>query len=106
VSQPYYPENLSDHLELVSRYFATTPGYNYLDPVLGIAHLSQIFEWFGDDFIPRYYDNGLFSVLCKAENAAVNFVIKHRPPEQQEQLFAADYQVRYLEYDWSLNELK
>lgn len=106
VSQPYYPEKLSEQLDLVSRHFATTPRYNQLDPATGDAQLSQIFEWFGDDFIPRYYDNGLFSVLCKAENAAVIFVIQHHPPEQQERLFAADYQVSYLEYDWSLNELK
>lgn len=106
VSQPYYPQNLSDQLELVSRFFATSPTYNSLDPARGVAELSQIFEWFGDDFIPQYYDNGLFSVLCKAENAAVTFVIKHHPAEQQEQLFAADYQISFLEYDWSLNELK
>ncbi len=106
VSQPYYPENLRDQLKLVARYFATNSAFNHLDPTQGVAHLSQIFEWFGDDFIPGYYDNGLFSVLCKAENAAVTFVIKHHPAAQQEQLFPADYQVSYLEYDWSLNELK
>ncbi|MFH2057124.1 MAG: DUF547 domain-containing protein, partial [bacterium] len=104
VSQPYYPTNLSDQLELVSRYFATNERYNRLDPVVGTAELSPLFKRFGEEFIPGYYDNGLFSNLCKEENAAVVFVIKHHSPEEQQRLFAADYRISYLEDDWSLNE--
>lgn len=106
VSQPYYPNNISDQLELVSRYFSSSEKYNRIDPKAGKAELSQVFERIGEELIPGYYDNGLFSNLCQEENAAVTFVIKHHPADQQSALFASDYQLNFREYDWSLNDLR
>lgn len=104
VAQPYYFRNLSDQLQLVSRYFSTNDQYNSIDPATGEADLSPVFKWFGAYLIPRYYDNGLFSNLCKEENAAVCFVIKHHIPAEQQRLFAADYRVKYHDFDWGLND--
>ncbi len=105
-STPYYSDSLEAQLDLVSRNFALSADHNRFDTTKKKAAISSIFDWFGDDFVDKYYSQDGFASLSKKENAALNFLIEHFPQEEKEALTGVDFEVSYLEYDWSLNELK
>jgi hypothetical protein len=54
--------------------------------------ISSLFQWFSDDFVA-------------AEGAVLAFLLKHSSPETRALIAAAGRapQLRYLDYDWSLN---
>ena len=66
--------------------------------------LSQIFDWFGEDFIQRYGGGPLSERYGEKLGASLNFVSLYLPKEQKEFIQAGGYQVEFLPYDWSLNE--
>lgn len=105
-SQPYYADSLEHQLASASNHFATSPEYNRIDSVAGAAELSSIFDWFGDDFIDAYYITTAFASHSKKENAALNFLTSQFSENDREALRSVDYDISYMEYDWSLNDIK
>ncbi len=105
-TEPYYPDSLDMQLASAAGYFATTPAYNRIDPETGSAELSSVFDWFGEDFIDKYYDETHFESLSKKENSVLNFLISQYPENERDALKSAEYNISYLEYDWSLNDTK
>ncbi len=103
---PYLADSLDIQLATAARNFATSAFYNRFEPENGKAFLSQIFDWFGEDFIDIYYDNSKFPNLPKKENSVLNFLIRLYPEEVQQKLSGIKYSIEYLEYDWSLNDGK
>lgn len=102
---PYYPDRLDSLLTISSQRFAASGTHNQIDTENKTARLSAIFDWYGDDFIERYYESGKFSNLDKKKGAALNFIISHLPEETAEGAAVLDYTVEFLEYDWNLNDL-
>lgn len=71
------------------------------------VRLSKIFNWFGADFIEKYESTELFKDRSPKERSVLNFVRKHLKSEEQRKFLEGDnYKISYLDYDWSLNELK
>ncbi|RMD99900.1 MAG: DUF547 domain-containing protein, partial [Deltaproteobacteria bacterium] len=69
------------------------------------VYLSQIFKWFGEDFLPAYGDTEHFPNLSKEERAVLNFLSRYLPEEERQRLEAArKIEIEYLDYDWRLNE--
>ena len=78
-----------------------------INPAERTVKLSKIFKWFGDDFIEQYGNTSLFSDRSPKERAVLNFVMKYLKSEEEKQFLKRDdFKVGYLDYDWSLNELK
>lgn len=86
--EAYTPERLDAQLDEATQAFLHDPTRNHLDaqPVA----LSRIFEWFAADFI-----NGAGSVVA--------FVRRFVPEDKRTRLNLTDSELRYLEYDWTLN---
>ncbi len=66
-----------------------------------MVRLSKILDWFGDDFrqfaeADEVRDEKLAGVL--------NFVSRYLTPETAGLLETADYEVRFNDYDWTLND--
>lgn len=101
---PFYPDTIETQLAEAARDFVTNPSYNRLDPEAGRAEISSIFDWFGKDFIAKYYDGKRFPELSKKENAVLNFIVEQFP--EKEKLTDKTYKISYIEYDWSLNDMK
>jgi hypothetical protein len=105
LSTPFYPETLDSQLTAAAIGFANSDDHNLFDIDTRFARISLIFDWYGDDFVDRYYDaSGRFQSLSKKENAALNFLTQYRPADQARMLAEVDWKVAYLEYDWSLND--
>jgi hypothetical protein len=105
-SRAYLPDSLNVQLDKAVRSFVLSPARNRLDSPKAKAELSAIFKWFGEDFVPAYYDSSDFRSLSKEKNAALNFVIDYYPQTEQAGLRSTSFDVSYGDYDWSLNERK
>jgi hypothetical protein len=107
-NEPYVAAKLDEQLDNQTRKFLSNPAKFRLDSDKGILYLSPIFKWFANDFaksyaLPRGYRGH------KGPNAAVIWLIDQYLPKQDSQRRSDDsrtYKIRYLDYDWSLNEQK
>ena len=89
LNEPYTGANLNNQLELVASSFINDPLNNFMAD--GILHASRIFKWFGNDFgndIPGYVASYAKGDLAKKLAAT-----------------GKDIKVKYLDYDWSLNDM-
>ncbi len=68
------------------------------------ASVSQIFDWYGDDFVAKYGASrfDIPGLDGKAE-AAANFIAVYAP-DKAAALKAGGYTVTYAAYDWGLNK--
>lgn len=103
---PYDPEHLDSLLRLASQRFAASPEHNQFDPDRATVRLSSVFDWFGEDFVEKYHTADRFPSLSQKENAALGFLLEHLPPSKTALERNDDIDVTYLDYDWSLNDLK
>lgn len=60
------------------------------------VYLSPIFKWFADDFAKQK----------GSANANLKFVSHYLSTQDKQQLEQGSHKVKYLDYDWSLNERK
>jgi hypothetical protein len=71
----------------------------YIDDTSRTIYLSTIFKWFKKDFISELRKLGL-----PTERGAVAYIATVASEEKRDRLLSAtDYQVKYIDYDWSLN---
>lgn len=68
-------------------------------------YLSEMFQWYGEDFIGEYGDIEGFESLEPAAKAVVNFLARY-VKDKKEREFVRDggYEVVYMDFDWTLNE--
>ena len=80
-SEAYTAERLDEQLDDQSRRYLETPAGLVIDRKKGTASISAIFKWYGDDFqsVPAFVE----------KQSGKNIV---------------GLKLRYLKYDWSLNE--
>ena len=86
--EAYMPERLDAQLDDATRAFLRDPVRNRLagQPVA----LSKIFEWFASDFVQQ-------------AGSVVAFVRRFVPEEQRAHVPLTDGEIRFLDYDWTLN---
>jgi len=82
----YRPEQLEQQLEQQTRLALNDPNFIRVNAVDQRVLLSQIFEWYQQDF-------------GRSKRAAVKFINRYRA-----EAIPADWQISFYEYDWSLNE--
>lgn len=69
------------------------------DETTNTLWLSSIFKWYAGDFT-----GGSTVVAFFARGGVVDWVVQHLPHELSRELRAKRPKVRYLDYDWSLND--
>ncbi|MGB0561950.1 MAG: DUF547 domain-containing protein [Spirulinaceae cyanobacterium] len=101
--EPFVGDRLDEQLDDQSRQFINSDLGLQIDRDAGVVYLSAIFQWFGEDWIPSY---GVEEGFAGNENerAVLNFVSEYVSEEDARYLEAGDYEVQYLDYDWSLNQ--
>ena len=83
---------VGEQLDAGAKAFFANPTNLKLDPKTRTVHVSQIIEWFGKDF----------AATSPEQLAAVR---KHFPqPDAAAWVEGAGVTVKYLEYDWALND--
>ena len=91
--EPYLPEKINSQLDDQARLFLNDSSKNRVDVDGHVVHLSAIFKWFREDF-------------GTSDHAIVNFASRYWPEAIRPALAKEPFRVRYLDYDWQLNDLK
>lgn len=102
--EPYEEEKLSDQLDDQSRRFVSSPMGFAIDKKKNRVYLSSIFKWYGADFIGIYEPDSGYTGLDRKERAVLSFISQYLSDEDLTYLKDGSYKVKYIDYDWTLNE--
>jgi len=103
-SEPYRTETLESQFEDQARHFASDSKRFKIDRTKKVVYLSKIFKWFGKDFVDRFLPESGFQGHSSQKRASLNFMSLHLNDAGADYLRTQTYRVKYLDYDWSLNE--
>lgn len=93
-------DQLDEQLEQQTRAFFAEERNLRIDHEAGVVHLSRILDWYEDDFTDWLAEHhpGRPATL-------IEYVSLYVPPERAAELSRArDYELRFLPYDWALND--
>ena len=102
--EPYEGSKLDEQFADQARQFLGNREKFRIDRGRNRVYLSSIFKWFGEDFIRVYGTSEKFDGQSEKVRAVLSYVSRHLPPIDASYLANGSYSVRYLDYDWSLNE--
>lgn len=97
LGRAYTGEKLDSLLEAQTRRFAADARQVRFDPQRGTLHLSQILNWYGEDFLRGF-------PAAPASPTLVDYLLLYLPAAQARQLRERpDVEILFDEYDWALN---
>ena len=101
--EPYRAATLDAQLDAATRrYLASPQGLRIEGRTLRV---SRIFEWYGDDFVARFAPDRA-GQPDRVERAVLGLVAQFGPPEAAALAHTPTARVRFLDYDWSLNDVR
>jgi len=108
-NEPYLARRLDEQFGDQTRRFLANPEKFRIDTAGRRVYLSPIFKWFGDDFVPTYGTARPFGsndYYSNKERATLNYIHQHLDKDDARRLVhrKEPQRVRYLDYDWTLNE--
>ena len=89
-NQSFVPETLEERLDNATANFINNPEKVRLDRENRVLYLSQIFEWYAEDFEDTH-------------DSVINFISEYLPEVDAAFLKGKEVQIQYVQYDWSLN---
>jgi len=92
-AKAYAAKTLDDQLDATTKAWLADASRNRFEPSKKRVRLSKIFEWFPEDF-------------TRGGTSLGAWLAKYAPEEHREFLAKGNFSVRYLEYDWALNDVK
>ena len=99
--EPYVGARLDRQLTLAARDFlASDRGLRIEGSVLRV---SRIFDWYGDDFVGEYAH--LVDGASEKDRAILGVIATYGPSAASLLAQSGEAEIRYLRYDWSLNDL-
>lgn len=103
-NKPFTADKLSQQLTDQSKRFLSDQKKFRLDRRENVVYLSPIFKWFGGDFADAYAAGDQFGDHDATHRSVLNFISRHVGDADAEYLRRGQYRIKYLDYDWSLNE--
>lgn len=92
LNQAYFPDKLDEQLSENAKHFFADRTKFKVDAVRATLHLSPILEWFGSDF-------------GRNQAEQLRAIAPYLPTQQAQRLAESGRAtVKYLEYDWGINE--
>jgi hypothetical protein len=104
LNKPYTAQKLNEQLDERTRRFLANPAKFKIDRNAGVVYLSPIFKWFKGDFVNKYAPDKNISNHGKEVSTVLNFIAGHLEKPDREYFLASNFKIKYLKYDWSLNE--
>ena len=105
-NEPYIGEKLDVQLDDQTRRFLNNTAEFRTDSVNYHVFISSIFKWFGEDFIERYGTDDKFKGNKESERAVLYFISNYVNLPDKILLKETTIKIKYIDYDWSLNEQK
>jgi hypothetical protein len=103
---PYSGLNLNQQLDDQVKRFLTSHYALGIDNEGKVVYLSAIFDatWHGDSFLSKYSTDKKFKEQPPALRAVLNFITGYVSQQDVDFLEVGNYSVKYINYDWRLNE--
>jgi len=105
-NSPYTQDSLDAQLDDQTRRFLADPRKFRLDTKKQKIELSPIFKWFGENFIRSNLKTEAENKELAAQRSVLEFISGYLDNRQGLGNTLSDYEIEYLDYDWSLNEQK
>jgi hypothetical protein len=105
-SEPYYGRKLHKQLNNQTKKFLANPRAFRIDKDAGVVYLSALLQptWFGNEFVAKYATDKKFKDQNPTTRAVLNFITNYVSAKDVSFLEVENYSVRYIAYDWTLNE--
>jgi hypothetical protein len=101
--EPYRASTLDAQLDASARrYLATERG---LTIDVSTLRVTKILEWYGEDFVARFAPDAA-GAPDRVERAIRGVVGQFGPPAAADLARAPSTKIKFLDYDWSLNDVK
>jgi uncharacterized protein DUF547 len=102
-ADPYRPATLNEQLDAAARrYLAREQGLQIRGETLRV---SRILEWYGEDFVAAFAPDAA-GRPDRLERVARAVVVRFGPPAAADLARKPSTRIKYLDYDWSLNDVK
>ena len=105
LNEPYISKKLNAQLINQSKRFALDSSKVKIDRKNKIVYLSPILKWFAKDF-KKYTEGTTLPGLNSNQTGVIKFIRQHLDDKQKNFLDKNKFKIKYLKYDWSLNEQK
>lgn len=105
-NEPYTGGKLQEQLDDQTRRFLSNSEKFKIEHANKRIHLSPIFKWFASDFIKKHAPNKNIGKHNREESAVLNFIASYLDNSQKDYVLTGKFGIKYLKYDWSLNEKK
>lgn len=103
-NEPYIGDRLDQQLDDHTHRFLGYREKFRIDHSKDVVYLSSLFEWFAKDFVRTYAPVGNLGRHDDETSAVLNFIAGHLDEKDKQYIRTGDFKVKYLDYDWSLNE--
>ena len=104
-AEAYSAERLDEQLADQARRFLGDRSKNEIDLDAGVARLSRIFEWFGEDFVPETEPSEAMRRRAGPQAAVLAFLAPLLAEDARRAALEGRLRVEFLPYDWTLNDL-
>jgi hypothetical protein len=106
LNKPYMGNKLDRQLDERTRSFLGNAAKFKMDRKKKRIYLSPIFGWFGRDFVAKYKPEKKLGKHKKKASAILNYIASYLEDDEKEYVLKGNFKIKYLKYDWSLNEQK
>jgi hypothetical protein len=105
-NEPYYGCRLYEQLDDQAKKFLSSPLAFRIDREKQIVYLSAIFHptWYGKEFISKYGTDKKFKDQPPHLRAVLNFATNYISKQDLFSLERENYSVKYITYNWTLND--
>jgi hypothetical protein len=103
-NEPYVGNRLQEQFDDQAHRFLANQKKFQIDRKDAKVLLSPIFKWFASDFVNKYALKKNLGRHDKEESAVLNFIASYLDKEQKDYVLSGEFKIKYLGYDWALNE--
>jgi hypothetical protein len=103
-NEPYTGDKLDEQLDDQARRFLGHSAKFKIDRRKDRLYLSPIFKWFAADFVKRHAPTRNIGGHNKEASSVLSYIAPYLSEANKKYVLAGKYKIKYLDYDWSLNE--
>ena len=105
-NEPYYGTNLSQQLDEQTERFLSSPLAFGINREKRKVYLSALFQssWYGREFVKKFAIDRKFKDQSIETRAVLNFITNYISKEDVTFLETGNYTIKYMTYDWTIND--
>jgi hypothetical protein len=106
--EAYVAGRLEAQLEEQARRFLSDRSRNRYNPESGLLEVSRIFDWYKEDWTSGYrgFDGKGEPIRSREQYFAAYAALLAGDPAQQKRILEHKAGIRFLDYDWALNDAR